>query len=98
MLNQPHYYNGSTHFPEHPTRLPISTTAANKRAEFKASRRFAIEASLSPKTSLQHNEYLDVPDNGYLRHQKPINGYSYDHRTTTFSPLPSIVIDDLVMG
>lgn len=82
--------NGSTHFPEHrPTRLPTST-AANKRADFKASRRVAIEASLSPKSSVQHNECLE--ENGFL---KPPNGLSCDYRTTTFSPLPSIIIDEL---
>jgi hypothetical protein len=84
------FNNSSTYFPEHrSSRLPTST-AANKRAEFKASRKFAIEV-ISPKTSIQNNEFLSVPESIHLKHQS--NGIVSDNRSTTFSPLPSIIID-----
>lgn len=87
----PRFDSRSTHFPEHhPSRLPTSTTAANKRAEFAAARRqLAMDWSQSsPKASLQHNNaHLNVPKQ--LESLPKINGFNHEYNGTTF---PSIIV------
>jgi hypothetical protein len=97
MLPFPNRFESrSTHFSEHhPSRLPTSTTAANKRAEFAAARRqVAMDWSLSsPKTSVQHNNgHLTVPKS--LERLPKINGFSSEHDATTFSTLPIVVVQE----